>query len=203
MPPHRAASHRTHNHQRNLDQKLRCGHLAHSPSPIIACVTCSSILWLADRGRIKDRKSKALFARSLRPRAAQRRPRRKRRKATTTTKGVGGGYPDLTASVPYSLSQGAETYAEKLVPLLVHPALQHRSGALFNRHAQPIEPNPWLVADDHCARVVEAAYALSARILGQAKPRTVARPNLQFEPAAGLVNCISTERMAAAASALR
>ena len=35
----------------------------------------------------------------------------------------------------------------------------------FNRHAQPIAPNSWLVADDHCARVVEAAEALSARVL--------------------------------------
>lgn len=64
------------------------------------------------------------------------------------------------------LFQSAETYAEKVVPLVVHPALEDRSGSLFNRHAQPIEPNPWLVADDHCARVVEAAEALSARILG-------------------------------------
>jgi NAD(P)-dependent dehydrogenase (short-subunit alcohol dehydrogenase family) len=64
------------------------------------------------------------------------------------------------------LFQSAETYAEKVVPLVVHPALEDRSGSLFNRHAQPIEPNPWLVADDHCSRVVEAAEALSARVLG-------------------------------------
>ena len=32
--------------------------------------------------------------------------------------------------------------------------------------AQPIEPNPWSRADDHSARVVAAAEALSARVLG-------------------------------------
>ena len=64
------------------------------------------------------------------------------------------------------LFQSAETYAEKVVPLLVHPALEDRSGALFNRHAQPIESNPWLIADDHCAQVVAAAEALSERVLG-------------------------------------
>jgi NAD(P)-dependent dehydrogenase (short-subunit alcohol dehydrogenase family) len=64
------------------------------------------------------------------------------------------------------LFQSAETYAEKVTPLLVDRALEDRSGSLFNRNAQPIEPNPWLEADDHLARVVEAAEALSARVLG-------------------------------------
>ena len=64
------------------------------------------------------------------------------------------------------LFQSAEAYAEKVVPLVVHPALEDRSGALFNRHAQPIEPNPWLISDDHRDRVVAAAESLSARILG-------------------------------------
>ncbi|XAS64310.1 hypothetical protein ACOM2C_13770 [Pseudarthrobacter sp. So.54] len=62
--------------------------------------------------------------------------------------------------------QSAEAYAEKMVPLVAHPALEDRSGALFNRHAQPIEPNPWLIADDHRDQVVEAAETMSARILG-------------------------------------
>lgn len=68
-----------------------------------------------------------------------------------------------------SLVQSAETYAEKVVPLVVHPAMQDRSGSLFNRHAQLIEPNPWLVADDHCTRGAEAAEALSPRVVGQAR----------------------------------
>ncbi|MCB5293068.1 hypothetical protein [Arthrobacter sp. SO3] len=63
------------------------------------------------------------------------------------------------------LFQSAEAYAEKVLPLLVHPALEHRSGALFNRHAQPIEPNPWLIAGNHCDQAVEAAESLTARIL--------------------------------------
>jgi len=63
------------------------------------------------------------------------------------------------------LFQSAETYAEKVAPLVVHRALENRSGSLFNRHAQPIEPNSWLVDDDHCTRVVEAAEALSKRVL--------------------------------------
>lgn len=63
------------------------------------------------------------------------------------------------------LFQSAETYAEKVVPLIIHPALDNRSGGLFNRHAQPIEPNPWLVAGDHNARVVETADALASAVL--------------------------------------
>lgn len=63
------------------------------------------------------------------------------------------------------LFQSAETYAEKVAPLIIHPALEDRSGALFNWHAQPIEPNPWLVAGDHCDRVVASAEVLSAQVL--------------------------------------
>jgi len=63
------------------------------------------------------------------------------------------------------LFQSAEAYAEKVVPLAVHPALEGRSGALFNRHAQPIQPNPWLKSDDHLDHVVAAAESLSAQIL--------------------------------------
>lgn len=74
------------------------------------------------------------------------------------------------------LSQSAETYAEKVLPLLIHPALEDRSGALFNQHAQPIEANPWLVAEDHCAKVVEAAQALSARTLVQSSDRIITKP---------------------------
>jgi hypothetical protein len=62
--------------------------------------------------------------------------------------------------------QSAETYAEKVVPLLVHRALEDRSGSLFNRNVQPIEPNPWLKSDSHLTRIVEVAEALSARVLG-------------------------------------
>ncbi|RXD07291.1 hypothetical protein EQZ23_04340 [Sphingomonas sp. UV9] len=60
------------------------------------------------------------------------------------------------------LFQSAETYAEKVAPLLVYRALEDRSGSLFNRNVQPIEPNPWLKSDSHLGRVVEVAEALSA-----------------------------------------
>jgi len=63
------------------------------------------------------------------------------------------------------LFQSAETYAEKVVPLVVHPSLEGRTGALFNRHAQPIQPNPWLLADKNFAGVVAAAEGLSLRVL--------------------------------------
>lgn len=64
------------------------------------------------------------------------------------------------------LFQDAETYAAKIAPLLVHPELEDRSGTLFNRNARPIESNPWLIADTHCARVEEAAEALLKKVLG-------------------------------------
>lgn len=79
------------------------------------------------------------------------------------------GQSSLTQRVQKTLVglffQSAETYAEKVTPLLVHRALEDRPGSLFNRNAQPIEPNPWLVAGDHCARVVDAAESLLARVL--------------------------------------
>jgi len=71
------------------------------------------------------------------------------------------------------LFQSAETYAKKIAPLVVHPELEHRSGALFNRHAKPIEPNPWLLAADNSARVAAAADALVASVLA---PRPSSQP---------------------------
>jgi NAD(P)-dependent dehydrogenase (short-subunit alcohol dehydrogenase family) len=63
------------------------------------------------------------------------------------------------------LFQSPDTYAKKVIPLLVHPELEDRSGSLFNRNAQPIEPNPWLLANDNLERVVQAAQTMSAEIL--------------------------------------
>lgn len=63
------------------------------------------------------------------------------------------------------LFQSPDTYAKKVIPLLVHPALEDRSGSLFNRNAQPIEPNPWLLANDNLEQVVRTAETISAEIL--------------------------------------
>jgi NAD(P)-dependent dehydrogenase (short-subunit alcohol dehydrogenase family) len=68
------------------------------------------------------------------------------------------------------LFQSAETYAGNVLPLAVHPALENRSGALFSLHGKPIEPNPWLVADDNCARVIAAADALVTSVLARTGP---------------------------------
>ncbi|WP_130175901.1 SDR family NAD(P)-dependent oxidoreductase [Cryobacterium sp. SO1] len=69
-----------------------------------------------------------------------------------------------------ALFQSADAYAGKVLPLLVHPTLEERSGALFNRHAQPIEGNPWLSLEDHRARVVEIARTLTARFVTHDDP---------------------------------
>lgn len=66
----------------------------------------------------------------------------------------------LQQAVVGLLFQSAETYAKAILPLLVHPELERRSGALFNRHAKPILPNPWLVKEANCDKVVAAADAI-------------------------------------------
>ena len=71
----------------------------------------------------------------------------------------------LQQSVVGMLFQSAETYAQKILPLVVRPDLEGRSGALFNRHAKPILSNPWLGTNSNCDKVVEAAETIVASVL--------------------------------------
>ena len=58
------------------------------------------------------------------------------------------------------LFQSAEEYAEKVLPLLVSPDIEQHSGAMFNRHAEPIHANPFLLQDSYLQRVVEESDRL-------------------------------------------
>lgn len=60
------------------------------------------------------------------------------------------------------LSPSAETYAQRIVPLLVSPDLDAHSGKLFDRKAQSILPSPGLT-DSHAKAFLSASDALVIR----------------------------------------
>ena len=61
------------------------------------------------------------------------------------------------------LFQGAEEYAGKVLPLLVSPDIEHHSGAMFNRHGDPIHANPSLLQKPYLQRVVEESEKLAKK----------------------------------------
>jgi NAD(P)-dependent dehydrogenase (short-subunit alcohol dehydrogenase family) len=60
--------------------------------------------------------------------------------------------------------QSVEQYAAKIVPLLFAPEIDGRSGAMFDRNANPIFSNPYLTDRAYRTRVTEASEALLARV---------------------------------------
>jgi NAD(P)-dependent dehydrogenase (short-subunit alcohol dehydrogenase family) len=60
------------------------------------------------------------------------------------------------------LAPSVETYAERIVPLLVSPDIEGRSGALFNRKGLAIQPSAGL-SDRHVSAFIAASVALVAR----------------------------------------
>jgi NAD(P)-dependent dehydrogenase (short-subunit alcohol dehydrogenase family) len=61
------------------------------------------------------------------------------------------------------LSQSAETYAEKLTPLLVSPDLESHSGAMFDRKGSAVLPSPALTNTSHVNAFLAASEALVSR----------------------------------------
>ena len=59
-------------------------------------------------------------------------------------------------------------YAETIVPLLISPDLEEQSGAMFNRHGNPIEASDELTRGTKVAEVIGKSIQLAARALGQA-----------------------------------
>jgi NAD(P)-dependent dehydrogenase (short-subunit alcohol dehydrogenase family) len=59
-----------------------------------------------------------------------------------------------------------ETYAERLVPLLVSPDLNGRSGAMFNNEAQAILPSPSSMEPSYATALVRASDELVGRAKG-------------------------------------
>lgn len=62
------------------------------------------------------------------------------------------------------LFQKPREYAAKILPLLICPDIEGRSGAMFGRHGDPIEPNPWLLRADSIRRVMEESEKLAAKV---------------------------------------
>jgi NAD(P)-dependent dehydrogenase (short-subunit alcohol dehydrogenase family) len=61
------------------------------------------------------------------------------------------------------LTPSAETYAERLAPLLVSPDLEGHSGAMFDQKGRPILPTPALKDTAHVDAFLAASDALVAR----------------------------------------
>ncbi len=60
------------------------------------------------------------------------------------------------------VAKSAETYAERLVPLLVSPDLEGHSGAMFDPKGFAIFPSPKLT-DDYTNKFIGASEALVSR----------------------------------------
>jgi hypothetical protein len=60
------------------------------------------------------------------------------------------------------VAKSAETYAERLAPLLVSPDLEGQSGAMFDPKGFAIFPSPKLT-DDYTKKFIGASEALVSR----------------------------------------
>ena len=64
------------------------------------------------------------------------------------------------------MSVSAETYAERITPLLFSPDIEPHSGVLFDRKGVAIQPSPKLTGD-YVQRFIEASEALVRRAYRQ------------------------------------
>src|SRR5439155_16446428 len=67
------------------------------------------------------------------------------------------------------LNIGPAQYAERIVPLLVSPDLEERSGAMFNQKAIGIQKSA-VMSGEHVTRLAGAAFALADRALARVTP---------------------------------
>lgn len=65
------------------------------------------------------------------------------------------------------MTASPETYAERIVPLLVSPDLERRSGALFNNRGDAVAPTPGLTDQSYMRKFLAASEALAERALTQ------------------------------------
>lgn len=80
--------------------------------------------------------------------------------------GAGSLKSRLTEALIGAFTPSPEAYAARIVPLLVSPDLEGRSGALFDRRGDAIEPSPTLRDGGHVARFLAESDALIARAMG-------------------------------------
>lgn len=64
--------------------------------------------------------------------------------------------------------ESVEDYSERIAPLFVSPDIEAQSGALFNRHGDPICPSRELTDAANLQKVIEASEKLTSRALGAA-----------------------------------
>jgi hypothetical protein len=62
------------------------------------------------------------------------------------------------------LTPSPESYAKRLMPLLVSPDLEPHSGAMFNQKGEAIEPTPQLLDRGYVAKFLEQSEQLVARV---------------------------------------
>ncbi|MEY9416328.1 hypothetical protein ABIF69_002770 [Bradyrhizobium japonicum] len=74
------------------------------------------------------------------------------------------GRKSTQATVRICGASSPDTYAERLVPLLVSPDLNGRSGVMFNNKAEAILPSPSSVERSYATALMDASDRLIARL---------------------------------------
>jgi NAD(P)-dependent dehydrogenase (short-subunit alcohol dehydrogenase family) len=64
-----------------------------------------------------------------------------------------------------SLFQSSEDYSEKIAPLLLSAEIEKHSGAMFNRHAEPIHASPSLTLTTTVQKIIAASERLAKKAL--------------------------------------
>ncbi len=64
-----------------------------------------------------------------------------------------------------ALFPSVEHYSENTLSLLLTPDIEHHSGALFNRHGDPIQPSASLARGSNLRKVIDASEKLSGKAL--------------------------------------
>lgn len=67
-----------------------------------------------------------------------------------------------------TVAESVEDYSERIAPLFVSPDIEDQSGALFNRHGDPIYPSRQLTVAANLQKVIGASEELTRKALGAA-----------------------------------
>lgn len=67
-----------------------------------------------------------------------------------------------------SLFQSSEDYSEKIAPLLLSAEIEKYSGAMFNRHAEPIHASPSLTLEANVQKIIQSSERLAKKALAHA-----------------------------------
>ena len=82
--------------------------------------------------------------------------------------GEGSFFQGAAEFVIGMVTESVEDYSERIAPLFVSTGIENQSGALFNRHGDPIHPSRELADAANLQKVIEVSEKLTSRTLGAA-----------------------------------